>query len=108
MMVVSEPACGTNESPEITSLMMSTPSRIISRVSRRYSSGPSAISAMESTFGMCRVRMSPRPPVTVNQGVAASSLGPGISPFSMALRMTTSSLGLAEAALMQLVMPWSK
>ena len=40
--------------------------------------------------------MSPRPPVTVNQGVAASSLGPGISPFSMALRMTYVEPGLAE------------
>jgi hypothetical protein len=40
-------------------------------------------------------------------GVAASMRGPGISPALMALRMTTSSRGLAAAALLMLVKPLS-
>ena len=56
---------------------------------------------------MCHSRASPRPLVTVISGLAASSLGPGMSPASMALRTAMSSRGLAEAALRQLVKPCS-
>ena len=50
-------------------------------------------------------RMSPRPPETVISGVAASIRGPGISPASIALRITMSSRGLADAAQQRLVKP---
>ena len=98
-------ACGMPVSPDTTSLMMSTPSRISSRVTRRNSSGPSATSPKDSRWGMCSFLTSPRPLVTVIQGVQAISLGPGISPVLMALRITRSRRGLTEPALMHPVKP---
>ena len=56
--------------------MMSTPSRISSRTPLRNSSGPSMVNAIEVSCGMCIIRMSPRPAVTVSHGLAASNLGP--------------------------------
>src|SRR3954470_4231330 len=99
-------AWGMNSSPDGLIFSVSTPSRTISRDILRNSSAPSQITAKVSRC-MCIRRTSPRPDVTVISGLAASVRGPGKSPALMALRNTTSSLGLAAAALLQAVNPWS-
>jgi hypothetical protein len=85
-------------SPETLSLIESAPSRQHSRAHLTISAGPSAITAKLSRY-MCALRSSPRPPVTVISGPQALSRGPGICPAAIALRITISSLSLADAAL---------
>ena len=88
-------------------MRVSTPSRHIWRDTRRNSSGPSQMISNDCRSCMWLSRMSPRPPETVISGVAASIRGPGISPASIAFRITMSSRGLADAAQQRLVKPWS-
>ena len=84
--------------------MLSTPSRTQSRASFVTSTGPSANMAKLSR-NWCARRSSPRPPVTVISGPQARMRGPGSSPASIALRITTSMRSLALAALYALVKP---
>ena len=91
-------------SPEMLSLIMSTPSRRQSRAMRRTSSGPSTATPKLS-WCRCSWRPSPRPPVTVSSGLAASRRGPSITPWSMASRTATSRRILAAAAEQALVKP---
>ena len=63
---------------------------------------------LNSGYGKWGSVSSPRPPGTVISWLAARYRGPGIWPDSMALRITTSSLGLAVAAPMQDVKPMSR
>ena len=86
------------------SLMVSTPSRRQSRAMRRTSSGPSTATPKLS-WCRCSRRPSPRPPVTVSSGLAASRRGPSVRPWSMASRTATSSRILAAAAEQALVKP---
>src|SRR5882757_4338272 len=99
--------CGTNSSPEGLILSVSTPSRTISRAVLRNSSGPSQTMAKASRC-MCRRRTSPSPAVVASSGLAARVRGPGMSPASMALRITTSRRALADAALLHAVNPCSR
>jgi hypothetical protein len=78
-------------------LIVSTPSRIIIRVTRRTSMGPSATISMP-VWCMCIWRSSPRPPVAVISGDAALMRGPGSRPALISLRNTISRRGFDEAA----------
>ena len=52
-------------------------------------------------------RASPRPPVTVSSGEAASTRGPVILPAAISLRITMSMRALPVAAQTRAVKPWS-
>ena len=109
VVLASAPMWPQSRSPETFTLKMSTPSRANRRAARRNASGPSQMQAKRaaSGIGKCAWSRSPRLPVGVISWLAANIRGPTIWPASIAFRTTTSSRGLAAAALTRLVNPWS-